>query len=234
MFPANTASLPKAGRLSWGPPLPFAASSSGTHCAALPPLGQHVCYSCLSFGLRNQNSLSSHRMLPGEPPESTELQRMDISTGWGGVRPGQPRAVPAPDPVAKRVCRACSISAQPSPRPRSGALPKQGHLQGEAEPRLQRAGPSRVGVEGGLPGGRGTVHWASPPGAGLRALGPPSPLFSAKSPEVAVRNPFTAEDTGAWGSGHITQPRSGEQDSTQGLRGSTPETSQRHPRPGAG
>lgn len=154
--------------------------------------------------------------------------------GMGGVRPGQPRAVPAPDPVAKRVCRACSIPAQPSPRPRSGALPKQGHLQGEAEPRLQRAGPSRMGVEGGLPGGRGTIHWASPPGAGLRALGPPSPLFSAKSPEVAVRNPFTAEDTGAWGSGHITQPRSGEQDSTPGLRGSTPETSQQHPRPGAG
>ena len=168
------------------------------------------------------------------PRKARSFRGWTSARGGGGVRPGRPRAVPAPDPVAKRVCRACSIPAQPSPRPRSGALPKQGHLQGEAEPRLQRAGPSRVGVEGGLPGGRGTIHWASPPGAGLRALGPLSPLSSAKPPEVAVRNPFTAEDTGAWGSGHITQPRSGEQDSTPGLRGSTPETSQRHPRPGAG
>lgn len=64
-------------------------------------------------------------MLPGEPPESTELQRMDISTGWGGF-------VPASREQCQLLTRWRSGSAGPAA---SQPSPLLGHGQGHCQNR---------------------------------------------------------------------------------------------------
>lgn len=145
---------------------------AGTHGTALPPLQPYVVIPVYHLGPEKARG-SSHT-----------------------------RAVLAPDPALKQVCRACQICA-PAPTSLPGQAQGQvlgeGHLQGEAEP---QASKGRAAQGEGVEGWATPSEHTSPPDAGLRALGPLCLLCLQPTPRRWLsETPFHSRGNRGWGRG---------------------------------